>query len=839
MKKLFGKRLLAAAMSAVLLCNVAALGVAAANAQETPGLQLQTILVDNGGTNSWTTLSWGGTNLTPNTSWSAVSIRDYYANGSLNFEVRSNGTGECSFRVGLVSKRHNDVVRICWNDLDSAPSFTAGTGWKSYSLPIKELVDANDDAGFSLEDLWYIYVGGVPSGTTLSFQNVTISSTDDERQYPFIKVNQAGYEADAVKTARVSYFSKFGSLDGKTYEIINAGTGEIALSGTLSPAQQEDVLSGESVHVIQFDELTTPGTYYIHIPDAGLNAAVRSPRDVEENLDTDTIDSVHFTIQCNAYANLLSDLSKYYYYQRHGIDLEEKYAGDFARENLHSDDITVKKWSDRDNSNAETFDISGGWYDAGDYGKYTSTAASAVEDLLLAYEFYPEVFSEMQLNIPETDPGNARYVDAPGILSEAKWELDMLLKLEHSDKDGSFYVAANYKDGVIYLEDTKYSTSDYQSPSDEIDLRSHQATASAAAVLAHAYLVYREIPAYADFAQECLDTAIRAWNWVTDSANPKNMSIGAANRTYTFKQEELDREMFWAAGSLYRAVKASGGDAAGYEQYLVANCENTSNTNCFSSNSVSYNHAGRSFLGYFSYLYGNDAPDSAMTAVFAQFQTWRTKMFQYNNWGLAYPNWGYWWGSNRNVALSTMSLLLGSIITDGEDAVPQQVQDSMQNAFDYLLGVNPISFSYVSGYGENSVSNIFSAIYSKDAKLEPYRCPNGYFTEGTNPSNNRSLSKFNGKCYMDSDAEWTTNENTIYGNSAMIFLTAAIMSKNDQTVEGDVNADGVFDLSDLVMLQKWLLGDGTLTNWNAGDLQKDGSLNGYDLCIMRNRLAEE
>ena len=47
MKKLFGKRLLAAAMSAVLLCNVAELGVAAANAQETPGLQLQTILVDN------------------------------------------------------------------------------------------------------------------------------------------------------------------------------------------------------------------------------------------------------------------------------------------------------------------------------------------------------------------------------------------------------------------------------------------------------------------------------------------------------------------------------------------------------------------------------------------------------------------------------------------------------------------------------------------------------------------------------------------------------------------------------------------------------------------------
>ena len=156
-----------------------------------------------------------------------------------------------------------------------------------------------------------------------------------------------------------------------------------------------------------------------------------------------------------------------------------------------------------------------------------------------------------------------------------------------------------------------------------------------------------------------------------------------------------------------------------------------------------------------------------------------------------------------------------------------------------MLGINPISFCYVSGNGENCVQNIFSAIYSKDAKLDPYQIPAGYFTEGSNYYNNRHLSKFDGKCYIDSDGEFTTNENTIYGNAAMILLTAAVLSQNEpDRVAGDVNADGIFDLSDVVMLQKWLLGAGELTDWSAGDLCQDDRLNGFDLCAMKRMLVE-
>ena len=194
------------------------------------------------------------------------------------------------------------------------------------------------------------------------------------------------------------------------------------------------------------------------------------------------------------------------------------------------------------------------------------------------------------------------------------------------------------------------------------------------------------------------------------------------------------------------------------------------------------------------------------------------------------------------LAQSSMTLLLGSMVTEGSDNIPDEVLHSNQSAFNYILGVNPISFSYVSGYGENSVKNIYSAIYSKDAKLTPYKCPKGYVTEGANSTNNRHLSKYNGKCYMDSDAEWTTNENTIYGNAAFILLTAAVMSRTEtDKVQGDVNADGKFNIADAVLLQKWLLDSANvkLAVWKAADLDENGMINALDLCLMKQKLTNE
>jgi len=58
-------------------------------------------------------------------------------------------------------------------------------------------------------------------------------------------------------------------------------------------------------------------------------------------------------------------------------------------------------------------------------------------------------------------------------------------------------------------------------------------------------------------------------------------------------------------------------------------------------------------------------------------------------------------------------------------------------------------------------------------------------------------------------------------------------------IKGDVNADGAFNISDLLLLQKWLLAfpDTKLKNWQAGDLCEDNNLDAFDLCEMRRELV--
>ena len=59
-------------------------------------------------------------------------------------------------------------------------------------------------------------------------------------------------------------------------------------------------------------------------------------------------------------------------------------------------------------------------------------------------------------------------------------------------------------------------------------------------------------------------------------------------------------------------------------------------------------------------------------------------------------------------------------------------------------------------------------------------------------------------------------------------------------VIGDINANGEFNVSDALLLQKWLLAvPGTeLKNWKAGDLCEDNVLDIYDLILIRRQLLK-
>ena len=68
-----------------------------------------------------------------------------------------------------------------------------------------------------------------------------------------------------------------------------------------------------------------------------------------------------------------------------------------------------------------------------------------------------------------------------------------------------------------------------------------------------------------------------------------------------------------------------------------------------------------------------------------------------------------------------------------------------------------------------------------------------------------------------------------------------IVENNTEAIAGDVNNDGKFSISDVVLLQKWLLAlpEVKLDNWKAADLCKDDRLDVFDLCLMKRMLIQK
>ena len=79
--------------------------------------------------------------------------------------------------------------------------------------------------------------------------------------------------------------------------------------------------------------------------------------------------------------------------------------------------------------------------------------------------------------------------------------------------------------------------------------------------------------------------------------------------------------------------------------------------------------------------------------------------------------------------------------------------------------------------------------------------------------------------------------------SIRLSADATITAVYGTDIRGDVNADGSFNISDLVLLQKWLTADSDaeLSCWQNGDLNSDEVVDVFDLIAMRRELlnAEE
>ena len=69
-------------------------------------------------------------------------------------------------------------------------------------------------------------------------------------------------------------------------------------------------------------------------------------------------------------------------------------------------------------------------------------------------------------------------------------------------------------------------------------------------------------------------------------------------------------------------------------------------------------------------------------------------------------------------------------------------------------------------------------------------------------------------------------------SSCVNVIAAVIPAK----IQGDVNADGSFNIADAAALMRYLLADGTLADWQTGDFDGNGRLNAIDLTLMKRAL---
>ena len=93
-----------------------------------------------------------------------------------------------------------------------------------------------------------------------------------------------------------------------------------------------------------------------------------------------------------------------------------------------------------------------------------------------------------------------------------------------------------------------------------------------------------------------------------------------------------------------------------------------------------------------------------------------------------------------------------------------------------------------------------------------------------------NLTAYIGKSFYGEDIYFSgsVDDFTVYRQALNADEVASLFG-----AEGDVNADGSFDVADLVSMQQFLLGNGTQKNWKAGDLCSDSRIDIFDLVLMR------
>jgi endoglucanase len=675
---------------------------------------------------------WWWVSILAGQDWRTYSLEFYYPEGFLEFNVKGAAGGE-QFNIAIIdleSERNPNSVQYT---ISSRNFFTVTTDWQSVKIPLTAFVSSGQPFRFRQMrqvNLSESYSG--PYAKHFWINSLRFTSPNNEHNYPAIKVDQVGYVPFGEKYAIVSGFGEVLSANaGTPFQVRRVADGVPVYSGNLSLVTDYDTVSGERVLEADFTDLFVPGAYYLTVDAPGIDP------------------SPAFDVAFRVYRPLLRDTVRFYYHQRQGIAITEPYAEGFARGAGHPNDITAKF-----RSSGVIHDVSHGWYDAGDFGKYTPFAAGVIVDLLDAYATFPFAFPDNHLNIPES--GNGK----PDILDEVKWELDWLVKMQDPESGGFYHLVYPNNcpsSGACQVENITEQRYIEDFMGGVGNVRPTASTAKAVAALARAAGIYRSYDS--TLAQSYRTAAEKGWAYLL--ANPNNIPATGFNG----EQSTDDQERLWAAAELFRATGQPQ-----YGRYFLDRYQNYESIWTRTDGNAG-DVAMRAFLAY----NGSLAANLKERAWFrTRFRTWReTQLARLQGpWRNFQPYWGYYWGNNA-VTLQTVIVLTLGDLTTGTFYDPE-VLNAAREQLHYILGVNPLRHSFVSGHGADSVQTLFSQLYGGYGLYSP---PPGYLPGGPDIYDSPLYSRFAAKCYADTNTDWPPSEPAIYYNAYLVFVTALV----DQT----------------------------------------------------------
>jgi endoglucanase len=520
-----------------------------------------------------------------------------------------------------------------------------------------------------------------------------------------IRLNTLGFLPDMPKKATVT-------TQGETFSVRNAKDDAVVYSGLMSgPFKQQDI--GQEVWIADFSEVKIPGRYVLDVPGIGR--------------------SIEFPIGPKAYDGAFYTVMRGFYLWRCGAAVEGVHNGNrYAHGPCHLED----GWQDYIGLPGTRRDGTGGWHDAGDYGKYTVNAGVTVGVLFLAWDHFRDQLKTFSLDLPETAPGGW-----PDYLKELKWEIDWLLKMQFPDGSGK-----------VSHKLTRKNFSGFIMPEEDKEKRfftdwSSAATADFVAMTAMAARYFR--PYDADYADYCLAAAKTSYAFL--QANPEDKRPDLRDfSTGGYGTSDPD-DRLWAAAEMWettgdvKALSDFENRAKAQRRLIEANWD--------------WGNVGN--LGMLTYLFsqrsGRDSEVVERIRI-SLIETADEIVRQSRNDVYARPLGGrYYWGSNGTVARQTVLLQAANRLSPK----PEYVHTTL-GAIDHLFGRNYYGRSYVTGLGYRPPMHPHDRRSGADEVDAPWP---GYLVGGGQRATD----------WKDEQEDYRTNEIAINWQAAMVYALAGFV----------------------------------------------------------------